>query len=280
MIAEAWKGVSRELDIWADRGLRSKFWLRDDDAYEMSVQLELLHGLARRHHINIGLAVVPGKMRSSLVCMLVDAQKEFHPMCHGWNHTDYGPPGNPEEFGDARPLAALCSDATMAYENFSKCFRKNPVIFVPPWNRITPALVKSLPRIGFAGISMWPSQLEHFALRMSSRLPWVPAVKLPLRSGFPRFDVHVDVIDWRRRTARDVESVAAALIEQLRLRRKGFLPFAHPVGLLTHHLAHSERVWLLCDELLEVLKSHGAVDFLSAACLIDSGPKLVSQNPA
>jgi hypothetical protein len=268
MTAALWNDVSRELDLWADLGLRARFWLRDDDACEMTAPLARLRDVGRQHNINIGLAVIPGKIQPSLLDVLAESREVFHPMCHGWIHADYGRPGKPEEFGSRRPFSALCSDAKLAYNTFSEHFGGSNVMFVPPYNRIAAALVEALPGIGFAAVSAWPGFGERAMLRLDSRLPWLPAVTMPRPRAVPRVDVHIDLIDWKRVTARDTPSVAADVVGQLRLRRRGFLPSDYPVGLLTHHLVHDARIWELCDDLLQLLGAHATAEFLAAASLL------------
>ncbi len=272
MTADPWNGVWRELDLWADLGLRARFWLRDDDAVEMTASLMRLHELGSRHNINIGLAVIPGKIRPNLLKALSESRKVFYPMCHGWTHANYGPPGEPEEFGSRRPFSALWSDAKLAYQTFSRYFGENSVIFVPPYNRIAPALVRALPQIGFAAVSVWPGFLERAMSHLDSHLPWIPAMAVPPNLAIPRLDVHIDVIDWKRRTARDMPSVAADVVRQLRLRRRGFLPSDYPIGFLTHHLVHDEAVWRLCHDLLRLVGTHSTVDLLGADSLLASDP--------
>jgi hypothetical protein len=143
------------------------------------------------------------------------------------------------------------------------------VIFVPPYNRIAARLVQVLPDIGFAAVSAWPGFHERTVLRLDSRLPWIPALRVPQQVVFPRLDVHVDIIDWKRGTARDMISVAAQVVGQLRLRRRGFLPPDYPIGILTHHLVHDERIWALCHDLLQFLRAHDTVDFLAAGSLLE-----------
>ena len=55
-------------------------------------------------------------------------------------------------------------------------------VLVPPWNRIAPELVPTLPEIGFAGLST-------FAARRRDQ---------PV-SGLRQVNTHVDLIDWKDR---------------------------------------------------------------------------------
>jgi peptidoglycan/xylan/chitin deacetylase (PgdA/CDA1 family) len=229
--------------------------------------------LADTFNVNIGLAVIPGRIEHEFVHALLAADRAFFPMCHGWNHTNYGRPGEPEEFGHGRPFDAIRSDAEQAYKVFAGYFGADNAIFVPPFGRITSALLQELSHIGFAGVSTGPRFLERTLLRLNLRLEWTPVVKIPRRTTIPRFDVQIDVIDWKRRTARNSASIAAELVANLGLRRRGFLPFDHPVGLLTHHLAHDEPIWRLCNELLEALRRHDAVEPLNANDLLRLVPE-------
>ena len=276
MKIEAWKKVLKELDLWSDRGLRARFWLRDDDACDMSPQLARLFDLASQYKLNIGLAVIPGKLNPGFVDMLADMKERFHPMCHGWIHADYGRFGEPGEFGRDRPLSSLRSDAEQAYKAFSQSFGTGKAIFVPPFGRITSGLVKALPQIGFAGISTGPSYIELKILRMNSAMPWMPVIPIPKGSEIRRFDVHIDVLEWQRKTARDSEAIATNIVENLRVRRRGFITPRHPIGLLTHHLVHDEHVWQLCNEILCSLSAHEAVEFMNADCLFEEDRQRLS----
>jgi peptidoglycan/xylan/chitin deacetylase (PgdA/CDA1 family) len=264
MTADPWHEARRELDLWADLGLTARFWVRDDDACEMSEHLARLHALARKHAITIGLAVIPGKLRPSLLDYLNSDAPKFHPMCHGWKHINYGPWNKPAEFGRDRPLACLIEDAQAARQVFCRHFGTQP-IFVPPFNRISYSLTRALPKIGFVAVSAIPSILDRTLLRLKSRFAWGPLVSLPRASAIPRIDVHIDPIDWTSQTALDARAIAGALAQQLRARRTAGSGAASPIGLLTHHLVHDEAIWRLCDGLLDVLRPHQAVEFIELA---------------
>lgn len=273
MTNEPWREVLNELDLWSNRGLRATFWVRDDDAYELSAQLERLYDLAEQYKLNIGLAVIPGKLSSGFADALAHMKERFHPMCHGWIHANYGRRDAPSEFGRERPFSILLSDASQAYKVFSEYFGQINAAFVPPYNHITRGLRNALRGVGFAAVSMGPSFLELKILRINSILPWMPVVKIPVDSSIPRFDTHIDVLDWQRMTARESRAVAADIVGNLRLRRKGFLSPGHPIGLLTHHLVHDEHVWRLCREVFDSICSHKAAKFLNADCLIDENSR-------
>lgn len=264
MSAGEWNDLHRELDLWAGEGLAARFWIRDDDASGRSAQLMQLHALAHRFDVAIGLAVIPGTIQQDLPDYLNGEAQNFRPMCHGWKHVNHGSKNLPSEFGSERPLAQLLEDATAAQKIFVRHFYKAPPIFVPPYNRISHSLTRRLPGIGFVAVSAIPSRLSKEFLRLRARLGWIPPLRLPSLSATPRIDVHIDLIDWRAKTAVGNEAVARALLQQLEARRKARRPSA-PIGLLTHHLVHDSAIWRLCDELLEVLRAHGAVEFIDPA---------------
>jgi hypothetical protein len=42
----------------------------------------------------------------------------------------------------------------------------------------------------------------------------------------------------------------------------GFLAPDAPVGLVTHHLAHDGSIWAACNDIMDLLRDHSAVEFL------------------
>lgn len=274
-----WDDARRELDCWADTGLTAKFWVRDDDASEITQNLERLRDFATKHNIRIGLAVIPGKVAPNLSDFLGNNARQFYPMCHGWKHVNHNQRKKPAEFGPDRPISSMIVDAESALSIFSGLFGTLKVIFVPPFNRVTPALIKALPNIGFFGTSLMPNYLERKILQLGSRLNRSTAIKIPDFSDGPRIDVHLDVINWRTKSAQDTRTTVNNLVQQLRGRRLGLLAADKPIGLLTHHLAHNERIWRACDEVIEVLQSHKAVEFIDVAKWADEySPTLAARS--
>jgi hypothetical protein len=202
-------------------------------------------------------------MHHSLPDYLKGDAPNFRPMCHGWKHINHGSRSRPAEFGRERPLTQLLQDAVAARKVFVRHFREARPIFVPPFKRISNALTRRLPNIGFAAVSAIPSRLSRGILELRARIGSIPQFKLLPLWATPRIDVHIDLIDWRAHTAVENRIIARGLAQQLRGRRMAE-PGA-PIGLLTHHLVHDGPIWRLCDEVLEVLRSHAAVEFLDLA---------------
>jgi peptidoglycan/xylan/chitin deacetylase (PgdA/CDA1 family) len=266
LMTGVWGEASRELDLWSRQGLTARFWIRDDDASEKSAPLERLDAFAQRFDVTIGLAVIPGKMHPDLPHYLNGDARNFRPMCHGWKHINHGLRTRPSEFGGDRPLEQLVQDAQAAHKIFARHFCQTRPIFVPPFNRISNALIRRLPELGFAAVSAIPSRLTREVLGLQERIGWVPRFKLPWLSATPRIDVHIDLIDWKAQTAVDSAVIARALVHQLRGRRKaGPAAAASPIGLLTHHLVHDAAIWRLCDELLDMLRRQDLVQFIDLA---------------
>jgi hypothetical protein len=252
----------RELDVWAARGLKASFWMRDDDAVEVSDNLILLREVAARHGVKIGLAIIPGQAVPELAGLLDANARHFYPMCHGWQHINYNTGRKPAEFGAERPHRSVLRDAELALASFSRTFRKAKPIFVPPFNRITPALIRALPHVGFFGVSLMPTTFEQKLARLGSELNVSSPIPIPDLRGGNRIDVHVDLINWQTRSAQDYRVVAQQLVRELRYRRLGYVRTDSPIGLLTHHLAHDSSIWRACDDVLNFLRSHHAVQFV------------------
>jgi hypothetical protein len=260
--------LKHELDCWADQGLTAKIWVRDDDAQAMSEPLSRLQVMAENYKITIGLAVIPGLLRTELLDFLASAKRQFFPMCHGWKHINHGTEEKPSEFGSNRPLSTLQNDAEQAYQKFIEFFGRTRVIFVPPYNSIDSTLIAILPSLGYAGVSLGVSRLEARLARLAERI-WLPGINLPGRSTAALLNAQIDLLDWKRRRAQDTESIGAKLIGHLRLRRRGLVGSEFPIGLLTHHLAHDDDVWRVCNDVLDCLRSHGAVDFFDIGEQLD-----------
>ncbi|HMB47179.1 MAG TPA: glycosyl transferase family 28, partial [Afifellaceae bacterium] len=82
------------------------FWWRDDDAVEVTPQLEELLALREAARVPLALAVIPKFAQAELMerirlsgCVSV--------LQHGWAHEKHSPPGEKaSEFGESRPLEA------------------------------------------------------------------------------------------------------------------------------------------------------------------------------
>jgi hypothetical protein len=262
-----WHDLGLELRRWSDEGLIARFWVRDDDAIEVTPQLRRLQQLADLHGVQVGLAVIPANLRQDLADLLQADPRHFMPMCHGWAHVNHGVPGDPGEFGESRPIEDAVDDARKAFAAFRSHFPEQPVVFVPPYGRIAGRVAAHLPQIGFAALSNGPSIGVARLARLNGLTNALPRSPFIAASG-SHLDVHIDPIDWVRKTARGEAEVVKALLGELRMRRKRHVAPALPIGILTHHLVHDEAIWRICDGMIECLQREACVRFVEPGSLV------------
>lgn len=271
MNRDLWRSAKLELSRWAAEGKAAQFWLRDDDACDVTPQLERLARFARRHGIGVGLAVIPAKVTDALIGYLREPESPFFPLCHGWSHTNHATLAEPGEFGVDRPYAMLRADAIRARDAYAVSFGGAPPIFVPPFGRISDELAANMGDLGFAAISNGHTLSEARLVRVHGWTGLLPANPLGA-SRLKRLDAHLDPIDWRAKTAQSREIIAQRLLGELRARRKRFIAPERPIGILLHHLVHDEAVWSLCDELVTLLRSEPGAVFPDLAQLLALTP--------
>ncbi|WP_375455188.1 glycosyltransferase [uncultured Methylobacterium sp.] len=224
------------LDAAGGCGIAVPVWWRDDDAVAASPALDRLLGLAAAFDAPILVAAIPAGLAPSLGARLRDAPRAslaVHGLAHA-NHAALG--AKAAEFGAGRPLPALVADAAEALRLARERMPAEALlpVFVPPWNRLAPALAAALPGLGYAGLSAVPGGAPV--------------------AGLVRADVHVDPIDWRgTRSLADPDTLVETLCREL-ARGSG-----RPIGILTHHLAQDDAVWGFLADLFAVLLRHPAV---------------------
>lgn len=242
-MSDRWDRVRAELDIWAARGRTAQFWWRDDDAQDTSDQLTAMLAVARVFDVTIGLSAIPSGLSRRLVTALARSQ-EAQMLVHGFAHQNHAPQGRAKrEMGGARKLDAIVADlgAGLALARDAFGSRVLPVL-VPPWNRIAPAALAHLPKLGYRGISTWKPRLKPHP---------VP--------GLLQINTHLDLIDWRRgRVVKDERLIAGLLLRKLRWRRESRARASEPLGLLTHHAYWNPAMERIVVRLLEVTREHPA----------------------
>ena len=255
--------IKSELGCWRSAGLRPQFWLRDDDAIDVTPQLERLCAVAERYHVQIGLAVIPASIGPALPGFVRGHSAQVWPLAHGWTHTNHRVKQPPGEFGEDRPEEDVRGDLVDALHAFKRAFPDRSTVFVPPYNHIAPMFVAALPDIGYCGLSSSPNIWESRVVRTLANNAWLRLPRLPVTSTFKRVDTHLDIIDWQARTAQSEDVVLHRMLGELRMRRKGSLPADYPIGILSHHLVHDEAIWLAMERLLDDLASEGTADFVT-----------------
>jgi hypothetical protein len=219
-----WPDIEQELTRWREAGREPVLWWRDDDVVDSTPELDRLLALHEAHQVPLALAVVPANATPGLATRLAGAPG-VDLLQHGYAHTNHAPADEKKcEIGPHRPAMVVLGELGTGWMAMERLFgtRALPVM-VPPWNRIAPSLVPTLPELGYRGLST-------FDIRPRAR---------PV-SGLLQVNTHIDLIDWRAQRFAGAGTVLAALARALAASRTGG---AEPVGILSHHLAMDEAAW-------------------------------------
>ena len=230
-----------QLDELAAKGASARVWWRDDDAIEPSAALDRLLALSGDHDIPATLAVIPAYSGAPLANRL-RGQSHVTVAVHGWAHLNHASPGEKkQELGPHQPAHTVLHDLSRGLHHLKELHGAQAApVLVPPWNRISDALVARLPTAGFEALSVFG--------------PERPA---PL----PVINTHVDVMDWRgTRGGRDPALVADDLSAAI---QRGAA-----VGLLTHHLVHDEAAWGFLESLVSLTRDHPGWQWVSLPQLL------------
>ncbi len=250
-----WSPLTRELAIWRGEGLRLPIWWRDDDAVSGTPALERLGSLAADLGMPVYVAAVPDNVDATLA-PAVEAQPSIIPVVHGWRHLSHAPEGAKNaEFGHPREGAA--EELEQALQGLRAVFADQLVpLFVPPWNRVDESFLPVLQAVGYGGFST-------YGARKST----------PPTAGLVQINTHIDPIFWRgHRGLVEPDTLISGLTSTLQFRRTGEVDPTEPLGLLTHHLVHTEAVWDFSRDVLQVLLDGGGIP-ADIGALIQAGRK-------
>jgi hypothetical protein len=251
----AWHRLDTELDAWGKAGRRATLWCRDDDATSGSPALRQLLRIVDAYDVPIALAAIPARMEASLTDA-VSASPRVTVLQHGYAHRNHAPDTARRcELGLDRPVADTLAELVAGRRLLEReCGARFAAVLVPPWNRIDPEVVASLPRAGFHGLS-------GFGAR---------ATEAPVH-GVVQSNAHVDLIAWRTNRAFVGTEVAIdRLVAHLRARREGRADAAEPTGILTHHLDMDDAAWSFVADLMKRTREHRAVAWLGARAVFAS----------
>jgi hypothetical protein len=115
-------------------------------------------------------------------------------------------------------------------------------VFVPPWNRIDPALFPHLRDAGYRAVSTF-----------------TPRKAAEAAPGLKQVNTHLDPIFWKAGGGlRPADELIAQITDQLADRRADRADNAEPYGLLTHHLVHDDAIWAFTERCVTELLDGGA----------------------
>lgn len=221
-----WQALERELEHWRAAGRTAELWWRDDDAADAGPELDRLLALHRETAMPLALAVVPARATSALAARLA-AEPGVDLLQHGYAHVNHAMPGEGKkiELGLHRPAMIVLGELGTGWLALERLFGNRPLsVMVPPWNRIAPVLVPTLPEIGFTGLSTFGARARAQPVR-----------------GLRQVNTHVDLIDWKgERGFAGEEACFSVLVASLARSRTDS---GEPVGILSHHLAMDGRAW-------------------------------------
>ena len=210
---------------WQEAGRSADLWWRDDDVTDTGPELDRLLAIHRETGAPLALAVVPARATRALADRLA-AETGVDLLQHGYAHVNHATAGDKKmELGPHRPAMIVLGELGTGWLALERLFGGRALaVMVPPWNRIAPALVPTLPEIGFAGLST-------FGSRRRAR---------PV-SGLVEINTHVDLIDWKGGGGFVGEPAALAALVAALARARTVAD--EPVGLLSHHLVMDAGAW-------------------------------------
>lgn len=240
-MAADWSIVRQELARMRHDGVALPFWWRDDDAVSHTPALDQLFALSTECAVPLALAVVP-KYADATVVQACAAHPGIVPLVHGWAHDNHaGKQAKKSEFPVGRAQAS--ADARAGFDRLSALFGNSfAPVFVPPWNRIDPALFPALGQIGYRVLSTYgPRPAAHAA------------------PGLRQINTHIDPIHWRAGGGLvPEEQMISRLANHLHARRLGQEDATEPLGLLTHHLVHDQAIWNFTETFIKTMLDGGA----------------------
>jgi hypothetical protein len=221
-----WPALELELEQWRAAGRTAELWWRDDDAADTSPELDRLLALHCEIAAPLALAIVPAHATAALASRLA-TEPGVDLLQHGYAHVNHATSGEGKkiELGPHRPAMIVLGELGTGWLALERLFGNRPLaVMVPPWNRIAPALVPTLPEIGFTGLSTFGARARAQPVR-----------------GLRQINTHVDLVDWKSGGGFTGEQACLAVLVASLARAR--TESGEPVGILSHHLAMDDRAW-------------------------------------
>ena len=235
-----WSPLRNALSSCRTDGTALPFWWRDDDAVAATPALDRLADLAEQTGMSVHLAIVPAHAENGLITAI--ASRALIPIVHGWAHRDHSDPETRKnEF--LTPRTGATGDTQRAMDRMRSLFGTALApMFVPPWNRINPRVVQDLHAQGYTVLSTFGARAQPQAA-----------------PGLAAINTHIDPIWWKgTRDLVDPDTLIARACAHLDARRAGTEDAREPLGLLTHHLVHTNAIWDFTTAFVQELLAGGA----------------------
>ena len=235
-----WDLVQAELDHWQQTGKQFQFWWRDDDVIEPSKALDKMLILQKQFNQPLYLASIPQFCHKDLAEAL-KSYEQVYILQHGYDHKNHGLRSEKKiELGGSWPIDKAQHDLLLGKQKLVSLFKGRFVpILVPPWNRIDPTY--------FSFVE------EHYQALSLFKNP-------TSNQQFQMINTQIDVIDWKRdKQFLGEEPCLLLFLGELQKRRFGAVDIAAPIGLLTHHLDHDDKIWAFLEKFLAFLDQNSAL---------------------
>lgn len=240
---DGWSDLTAELDRWHGSGMVATFWWRDDDAVDVTPQLERL--LAVAGTIPLCLAVIPARAGRALADR-IGGEPTVTVLQHGWAHVSHVEQGV-SEYPPSRTDDEVARELVAGRAILSDRFGRQAIpVFVPPWHAFDHRFVPLLGSCGLAGISRkGPRQSRQTA-------------------GLVQVNAHVSPITWSSPPSfAGDDAYLEQFVGHLEGRRLGRYDAAEPTGLLTHHLDQNDASFAFIARLAEVVGDHPGAAWVS-----------------
>jgi len=247
LVNASWDALAQSCSRVHDAGGTVEFWWRDDDATQAGAAIDRLLKLADRARVPIALAAIADLAQPSLFAELTPYACVLQ---HGCDHRNRAGPGEKKnEFPAGEAIADALARLAASRERLARLAgaRMLPVL-VPPWNRLSAALLPHLAAAGFRGLSRYGGEADGV-----------------IATGLRQLDTHVDIIDWHGGRVfageetvlgQAARAVASAPVEAAKGRG--------PIGWLTHHACHDEAAWRFLERLFEASRHWPGVRWIAA----------------